>query len=715
MTELDQLVAIAKAKRARAEAAKTPTQEVNVAAKESQLTGGQPFPELARGGAPEGAYVGPSEAAPEPLVSRLSGGYLGPQAPYGQASRGGLTELAVHGAVPFADELQAGFGALIGGGNYQQQLNQQQGALEEARRDYPGGRAQVTELIGALAGGGAPIARAVAAPALSIGQRILRGLVGGGAYGAVYGAGEGSTPEERGAQPQGPSVASDLETRLQNAITGGVTGAAIGGGINAAVPVVSALARRSLAPVLSRADPELFAAQKVAEAMQRDRLTPGRLSTRLNIAQVVKPETTIADVAGTNAANLLRAASNVPSQARSDLVRGIEARQGRQLGRLQQDINQAFGDTNTFYQTNDQLVQARAAAARPLWEQARATPTPYTQRLQSVLDRPLMRQLVERTRTAALNRGEDLGGWFGTLDEAGRPTSATRVPQTDDLHRIRISLDEVIRATRARQETGLTSAANLNDLTTLRRHFNAAIENPAFHRASREFASDSAPIDALNEGYDQGLRMEPEAIQQTLADLAPAEREMWRRGFARSIVENLRDTGRVGANRAETLASPRFQSRLMAAIPDQAARREFLYRLNIEQRMARTRQAVQGQTTTARQLAEGQEAGAQAQSDQRLVQAAGQIARGDFGGALMSYLSRAANAFSGLTPQTADQIIRLLASRRPADIARARILIGQAEQRLQGRQRAGRAATGLVTGGAVVGGEQLRRELSRLQ
>lgn len=527
----------------------------------------------------------------------------------------------------------------------------------------------VAEVGGGLMTGAAGAKFMSAAPSL-IGKAVRSGVVG---------ASLGGTQGFMGTD-------GSIEDRAEGAAQGAAFGAALGSTLPPVFAMSRALIRGATTPIRSLANADTFAAQKVAEALQRDKLSPDRIATRLSNNLSRKGDLAVADVAGDNTSNLLRAASNVPSEARRGMTQQLEYRQDKQLPRLQDDIANALGDHAQFYQTTEQLVATRKAAAKPMFDTAFKTPTPYSFELEKVLNRPLTKQLVQRARIAAKNRGEDFKGLLFTQGPTGR-LKARRVIDTEGLHRVKMTIDDMINGMKRGEDNGLKNVG-MRDLTILKKDLLAAMDNPQYRAALKQYAGDSAMVNALDEGFEEGMKMAPEKIQATLTGLSPSEARLWRMGFSRAIADTLRDTGRQGANRAELLASPKLLSRVQAAIPDQDARRELLQSIQLERRMARTRNAVQGNSTTARQLAEGQEAGVEAQDAQDIMRAAGQLSRGDFLGAAVAYLGRAKNYATGLRPEVADEIIRLLTAKTPKSIRAAKALIDQQAIKLNRRKGA---------------------------
>ena len=603
----------------------------------------------------------------------------------------------------FGDELVAGmmtpvemaFNAVTGEGptdpsEAYQQVRAGQNARAAATQEQKPIASTAAGLGGALLPAGGSLKLISAGKGL-IGKSV-RGALAGGTIGGVSGAGEGEGMDER----------------LSNA----GTGATIGAGVGVAAPVagralgqgvrlVKAVGRAATAPVRSLADKETFAAAKVAERLQQDKLSPDRAGKLLQLRGQVKPDAVLADIGGENTQNLLRAAANVPSEARSKLVRDLFQRQERQLDRLRADVGEAFGDPKTFTGTVENLTLARKQAADPLFEAAFQTGTPWTVELQSVLNRPLTRRLVARAEEAAANRGEQFKSVFAQIAPNGKVTFS-RVPDTEALHRIKVEIDTAIRGIKQGKETSLGNIS-LRDLTILKRDLVNAIHNPIYKRALKQYAGDSAALNAIDDGFNEGLAMEPEAITKTLQRLSNSEADLWRLGLARRIVNQLRDSGgRQGTNRAEILYSPKYLDRMRAAFKDTATGKDFMRKLALERKMVQTSGAVRGNSTSAKQLAEGMEAGVDAENIRSAADIGGKLATGNYIAALVSWVGRAKNMATGLRPEVADQIIRMLTSKDPTTVQRAQQLVQQEIAKLTRRQgtpqRVERAVTTLGLG-----------------
>lgn len=601
----------------------------------------------------------------------------------------------MRGAIPFADEMMAGMltpvemgvNAVFGGPTdpYEayQQVRAFQNAQEAATLEQKPIASAAAGIGGALFPAGAGLklikggrgALTTMTGGTGLVGKSVRGALAGTAIGGAFGAGEGESLEER---------AANASTGAQ---FGGIVGAAAptaGKVIGQGVRLVKAAGRAATAPIRSLANKETFAAQKVAEAAGRDQLSMPRLERRLRTAQGIKSDAMLADVGGKNMQGLLRAAGNVPSEGREALTRGLAKRQDQQLDRVREDIGSAFGDPKTFTQTVEGLAGSRKANAKPLFDRAFATGTPWTVPLQNILQRPIMREFVSRAERAAANRGEQFKAIFAQQLPNGKFKFA-RVPDTEALHRIKMEIDNAIRGIKNRTETSLGNV-ELRDLVKLKQEFMGTIQNGAYKRALNQFAGDSAAMNAIDDGFENGLAMEPEAIVAALKGLTKTEADLWRLGFARKIVNQLRDSGRAGTNRAEILYSPKYLDRMRAAFKDTATGKDFMRKLNLERQMFRTKNAVEGNSTTAAQLAEGMEAGVEAENIRSAADIGQKLLSGNLSGALISWIGRAKNAATGLRPEVADQIIRMLTSKDPATVSRAQALVLREMNKLSRRQ-----------------------------
>lgn len=507
----------------------------------------------------------------------------------------------------------------------------QNAAAEQQPIPYYGGQI-AAGVAPAIATGGAGAVPNVARAGL--GARTAAGALEGGIYGSLFGAG---------------SAEGGLENRAIGAGVGFAGGAAAGAVLPAAVDTAGAAFRGLAAPIRGMLAPRQFGQQKVAEALMRDR-NPDAFAGRgaqgaINDLERLQGETgkplMLADMGGENTRNLLRSAANMASTGTQRLNRTLDARQGNQWRRIERDMGRGIGSPDDYAASVDQIVAERAANASD--DFAKAYDAPWNVRaddpLVPLLQRPYMQRVLEKT-------SESVEGTTGTTVTQMRPWEL--------LHRVRMQIDREINGLKSGTPD---SKANwdANDLLQLKREFDDAVtrNNPKFKEAINRYSGDSALKGAAQDGFDDALRIPTEDLARKMRSFKnESERDMYRMGAARAIAGKVRRPN-VTSDRTENIfSSPDIQMRLRAIFPDNKSLREFQRDLVLEARMADTRKAVQGNSSTAKQLAQAQESAAPVAAVNALANAAtGRLEP------LMNMLSRGANRFSGLSPSTANAVI----------------------------------------------------------
>lgn len=514
------------------------------------------------------------------------------------------------------------------------------------------GASAARALPGAVTGPVASTGRALgfgqmsASAGRGLGARTVAGAREGAAYGALYGLGTGE----------------GVEGRAENAMLGGALGAGVGTVAPAAVDLGSAAVRGVTNAVRGFTSPAQLGREKYVEALLRDRMPTGMApdetgavlsqhQNRLLQSQDVKPGVMSMDLGGENVRNLVRAAANQQSTGAQRLNNRLNVRQGNQWSRIEQDLADTLADGRAFHETTEQLAATRAQNAAPAFE--RAYSAPWNVKADDDLakfltERGYMRRMLEKTQ-------ESIEGMTGQSPDATRPWEL--------LHRVKMEIDrEIGRLKRGQQD----SKANwtLRDLVQLKNEFKSHIDkhNKAFGAALKQYGDESALINAAEDGFDEALKAAPEAIRKTIGGMGRQEQEMYRLGFARALVDRVRK-GNVTRDRTESIfSSPDMQKRLAAVFPDRSALREFQKRLVLEAKMADSRKAVQGNSTTAKQLTQAEEAGQPLRASIAIGQAAtGRLAP------VIDFLSRNAQRFSGMTPEVANSVIRAAMSRGAFD------------------------------------------------
>ncbi len=510
-----------------------------------------------------------------------------------------------------------------------------------------------------------------------LGARTVAGAKEGAAYGAISGAGHAD---------------SGVEATLGGAASGAALGGVIGAALPGAVDAVSNVARAATAPIRAAINPEGFSANKMAEAAARDLSRvdnqagayAARLRDRFAEMSSVTPSVRVMDVGGENMRGLMRAAANVPNQQRETARRALDARQNNQWSRIESSANEALAPGQVFQKTVDDLIASRDQKAATLFKVAFQTETPTTQKLIDVLNRPTMQSVGSKVERRLLDEGKEL-----------LPSN-----KTEWLHRIKLEIDDLIGMSKRAEQMGNTPQAGFDTktLVTLKNDFLNAIDNKPYKYALRQFAGPSALKTAAEQAEANFMKMSAEEVKATLGKLSASEQEMFRLGAKQALFHRLEQGASTRDLTDGVFAAPAMQKKLAELFPDRQSFRKFQKSLVVEAKMADSRKAMQGNSTTAKQLAEGEQAG----KDSRLVMSAVNAAMKPSMERAMSFLGQAHSRMSGISPSVANELIRMGMSKDPAVINQ--IARQAAERAALIPVRRARVSEGLMAGGSVGAG-----------
>lgn len=445
-----------------------------------------------------------------------------------------------------------------------------------------------------------------------------------------------------------------------------VAGAILG---SKAAPLVAdtgaAIGRAAAAPIRGYISPDKVAAEKVGEALARDLTRPGTTPSASEIAQRAEDRFTdmssgnrsvrLADVGGENTQGLLRASANMPNDARQGVKRTLDSRQSNQWARIEAAMDKRLAPGKQLEQTIDDWVAARDTASAPAFAQAFATPVPLTDTLVGVLNRPTMQRVGEKVALRLQDEGK-------TLAPANN---------TEWLHRVKLELDDLIGQSVRAEKMGNTPQAGFDTktLVVLKNDLLSAINHPEYKKALKDYAGPSAMKTAAERGEAEFLKSSPHEIRKALAGMSAAEQEGYRLGAKGAMFARMESPNVMRDLTDGMFGSAGIQSKLAAIFPDRKSLREFQKDLIAEAKMADTRKAAQGNSTTAKQLTEGAEAGKNASFVKSGAQAVVGLAKGHASPAF-DFIGNAYNRFSGLNPYTAAAIMKLQMGNDPVSALR---------------------------------------------
>ena len=159
-----------------------------------------------------------------------------------------------------------------------------------------------------------------------------------------------------------PAKIGDL---LGSSVVGGAAGKAVG--------VLGDVAAPAVREAFTSAKPPL-AARKVLEQVEKDHAAGGPsvtdVMTALNKAREAGKPLTLADVGGENIKAIAGYVARQPGEGMSTVRNALAQRDQGAAARLSKDIEAHITSGPTMKQTADALTQARATAAKPLYEEA---------------------------------------------------------------------------------------------------------------------------------------------------------------------------------------------------------------------------------------------------------------------------------------------------------------------------------------------------------
>lgn len=534
--------------------------------------------------------VGQGRAALEGFLSGASGNFR--DEIYGASAASGLPEWmggfrAPVGAAKLAYETYTG----QPGETTQtyEQARDRIRAVQEAGREQNPGTTIASNIAGAVA---LPVGRAMTAATLP--GRMAQGALLGAGYGAVYGAGEGT----------------GLQDRAERGAMGGATGAVVGAVAPAAIEGVVRGARAVgtgvANTVRSLRNPEGEAARRIALAVQRDvRSDPGAVS-RLNprefatSAQTGGPAT-IMDLGGETTRALARSAANTSPEGRGVLNRTINDRFEGQAGRIVDWLRRTFHYPNVEAQ-RAALEQASRAINRPAYQRA------YADGARAVLWNESLEQLAQAPEVQSAIRiaTPQLRNW-AVRDGFRPPAGAFVIDGTRTILRRTESGNTVLPSL---QYWDYVKRALDQMNTPTSRQFARALRTeldqlvPSYQAARGGAAAFFGADNALEAG--QNFVMQNFAngqVRRALSRMNQTERQLFQDGFVSRFIETLERTGNRRNIINQIAQSPAALEKLNIALGPQRAR-ELEAIVRVEGIMDLARSAVQGNSTTARQLAE---------------------------------------------------------------------------------------------------------------
>lgn len=498
----------------------------------------------------------------------------------------------------------------LGGGSFAEGENRAlanaRGMDEAADVNHP-----VLSMAGQVGGGiaqmavlpEARIAQALglAGKAGTVGAKVGQAAAGGLTYGAEAGAGaaDGGLADR---------VKGGLEGGLTG-LVGGVAGPMVAKGLGAAGGAVANAVARPFRVARGAANPAGEAARRVTGGLAADLGgDPSRAVTAMEAAQRQGAPIIAADMGETTRA-LGRSAVNTSPEGRAILDQALAGRQAGQIDRVTSVIERAAPGVNAP-ETRAFLEQAAARANKPAYAKAylEGEKGVWHEGMQQLTAAPAMQAAIRSATKTGANKAavEGFRPPQNPFTAAGDGTLVLKPgvrPTLQFWDNVKQNLDSAIGKA---QRSGDKPQAR--DLTRLKQQLVSYLDEavPSYKQARAGAAQFFGAEDALTAGSNF-VTQRADNFREAAAAIGkmnPAERQLFGEGFATSLISRIRETSsRHNVINSIFLSSPAAKERIALALGKGAADR-LEATLRIENIMDLTKRALQGNSTTARQLAE---------------------------------------------------------------------------------------------------------------
>ena len=481
---------------------------------------------------------------------------------------------------------------------YDEAVKRERDANKQADDQHPVA-STVGNLTGALASALAlPVG--AAAQGASLPARMGLGAAAGAATGAAYGVGEGE------------GAADSVARGASGMALGGVLGGAAPAVIEGAVRGARSIAQPVATAIRGIRDPDGEAARRVAVAIERDMRADPNAVTRMTPAEFGASSQAggpamVMDIGGDTTRALARSAANTSPEGRGVLDRAINDRFEGQTQRVIDWLRRTFHFPDAGAQ-QEALEQAARGVNRQRYAQAyRDGSGPmWDDTLQTLTSSPDIQAAIRNsTRTganeAAINGGRAPPNPFVFAEDGSMSLRPGVHPTLQFWDHVQRNLNSDIGKA---QRSG--DRESVRQLTMLRNALNNHLDQlvPSFQQARAGAAHFFGAQDALEAGQNFVRRnMSSADARRALAQMSPQERQLFQDGFVSRFVEDLNQVGDRRSILNKIAESPAAREKLNLVLGQQRAG-ELEAGLRVEGIMDFARNAVQGNSTTARQLAE---------------------------------------------------------------------------------------------------------------
>lgn len=434
--------------------------------------------------------------------------------------------------------------------------------------------AQIATQIGRMTPGEpAPTPREVATSMERIGLqeysrespfKSIAANIAGGATPAVVARGRaapGGLPAQMGMAAAAGATAGLGESEAELFSPESIKSAAIGGGIALGVLPIAKVVGMGAGSVYRGVVKSIFDnPQRLGTDEARSLIKQALVSDVGGVDEAVKfvldkkgKPYTLADI-GPNTRAYLDAANTIPGPGKKEAQDFLRERDKGMLARLTSDLQVAFGSKAAFFDEFNALKKARSELGGALYERALKKDVPVTPELVKLMERPSVQDAYRRAVNLAKEQGVKLPD---VVIDKGRLVTADGNPVTNInstfLHFIKMGLDDVVFT--GKSPTSGIGTTQLNAVKDTRSAFLNQLDsaNPTYKNARRIWASDTAVMDAMEEGRSV-FNKSPKDVDVLINDMKTMTRSELE-GLRLGVMQNLLDR-LGGAQAAATVVGP---------------------------------------------------------------------------------------------------------------------------------------------------------------
>jgi len=398
----------------------------------------------------------------------------------------------------------------------------------------------------------------------------------------------------------------DLSKAAEATLIGGATGGLITPALEGAAHVGSKVISPITSTIRGAVNPDSEAARRIVGAIEMDK-GQGIDFSKAAKSNVNNP-VAIADMGGDTIKTLARSSANVSPEAANTLNNFVDERFETQFPRIKESIA-ASGISNISKQ--DAIKQAAKAANKPIYDKAYAYSANglWNDELASLLHSPAIKSAIGGAEARAANQAaidgtkavknpftQDANGNYALrTDKNGN----TAYPNLQFWDIVKQNVDDMIGQSKR-------SGGDISQLTQLKNKLVGELDNanPYYKQARGTAQTFFGANDAVDAGAKfVGSNLEIDEARKAINGMNKHERALFADGFATKLIDNLSGV-RDRVNLVNKIySSPKAREQITLALgKDKAAQIEA--QLHVEAVMDGLRTAVQGNSTTAKQMAQ---------------------------------------------------------------------------------------------------------------